>query len=477
MSQIETAVLASKKIEAILRDGFAAEGRGLHEYLDSVEHRIPDHIVKKARYIASVRNQVVHKDGVIADLADFNQTVADVVAALNDQLAQEQMARENEERLRREQEAHQYSLHHPSVSGNDFKSEHNDLIMSLKYLKTQNTYLVVILFALLCLCVYLFIRPTSDNNNSAEVNRLNSQILKINRELRYVEREVAALERALKQTAKAPTLKELTAVPEQKVVSASTEPKTPKPANEDANKTAIASKAPDVSQQRKVIEPSPTTQNEAAAKEENPLLAKARAASDEYDKAYQDIHVNFVGFVQKQTKITLGQPDVSQNANGTYNVRVPVSWTIPETELLSRLNRYFNSYDGTPLLMSSEHMRNDKNRLVISKRYAESSTAIKPYTGRLYSELQKLELSIEVSLGNKKGTIIIAANASCHVSCSYSENASDSWIIQSKGKPGLNNLHWQQESPVVIEGLTEQDLASAAKPSAVVKMALKRGRS
>ena len=30
---------------------------------------------------------------------------------------------------------------------------------------------------------------------------------------------------------------------------------------------------------------------------------------------------------------------------------------------------------------------------------------------------------------------------------------------------------------MVIEGLTEQDLASAAKPSAVVKMALKRGRS
>jgi hypothetical protein len=79
MSQIETAVLASKKIEAILRDGFAAEGRGLHEYLASVEHRIPAHIVKKARYIASGRNQVVHKDGVIADLADFNQAVAEVV--------------------------------------------------------------------------------------------------------------------------------------------------------------------------------------------------------------------------------------------------------------------------------------------------------------------------------------------------------------------------------------------------------------
>ncbi len=473
MSQIETAVLATKKIEAILRDEFAAEGRGLHEYLDSVEHRIPANIVKKARYIASVRNQVVHKDGVIADLADFNQTVAEVVAALNEQLAQEQMARENAERLRREQEAYQNSQSHRADSADAFQFEQTELILSLKYLKTQNTYLVILLFALLGLCVYLFLRPNSENNNSAEVKRLNSQIVNINNQLRYVERKVTALELKIKQTTTASLSKELAPKPAPKAALTSTEPKTPKSANEEASKIAIASKAPDVSQQRKVIEPSPIKQNEPAAKEENPLLAKARAASDEYDKAYQDIHVNFVSFVQKQTKITLGQPDVSQNANGTYNVRVPVSWTIPETELLSRLNRYFNSYDGKPLSMSSEHMRNDKNRLVISERYAESSTAIKPYTGRLYSELQKVELSIEVSLGNKKGTIIIAGNASCHVSCSYSENASDSWIIQSKGKPGLNNLHWKQESPIVIEGLTEQDLASAAKPSAVIK----RGRS
>ena len=109
-----------------------------------------------------------------------------------------------------------------------------------------------------------------------------------------------------------------------------------------------------------------------------------------------------------------------------------------------------------------------RDRVVISKRYAESSTAIQPYSGRLFSELQKIEMLIEVSLGNRKGSIIIAANARCHVSCNYTDKPSDSWIIQASGKPGVSNLHWQQESPLVIQGLTEQDLKAATAPIAVI---------
>ena len=468
MSQIETAVLASKKIEAILRDGFGAQGRGLHEYLASVEQRIPAAIVKKARYIASVRNQVVHNDGVIADLAEFNQTVDEVVAALNNQLAQEQMAREHEERLQRELAASQHSVKPQTVAVDDIKSEHTDLILSLEHFKTQNNYLVFILCVLFCLCVYLFLRPNSQhaapaapNTASAEMVQMKSQIAHLNNELRNQKRKFAALEAQVKQITANAARKEPMVEPTQKAALAPTNPKTSKAVREDATNTADLK----LSQQRQVIEPGKVDEQFQPVEQENSLLAKARSATNEYDKAYQDIQVNFVRFVQEQTKVTLGQPDVFQKANGTYSVRVPVSWTIPERELLSRFNRYFNSYDSKPLKVTSE-----QKRLVISKRHAESSTAIKPYSGRLFGDLQKVELAIEVSLGNKKGRIIIAGNARCHVSCGYSDKASDSWIIQSTGKPGLSNLDWQQESPLVIEGFTEQDLQTAAKPIAVVKV-------
>ncbi|MEE2025865.1 hypothetical protein, partial [Alkalimonas mucilaginosa] len=209
--------------------------------------------------------------------------------------------------------------------------------------------------------------------------------------------------------------------------------------------------------------------NHAAIGNQSSLLSIARSATDEYESAYNDIKVNFVNFIKDKTVITLGQPDIFQSANGTYSVRVPVTWSMPEREVLTRLNRYFNGFDRKPLALSSDRIRSENNRVVIRKQVAESSTAIKPYSGRLFGELQKIEIAIEVSLGDKKNQIIIAGNARCHVGCNYSERGSDSWIIQTGGRPGVRNLNWRQESPIIIEGLTENDLQNAGVPVAVAK--------
>ncbi len=445
MSQIEIAVLASKKIEALLRDGFGAQGRGLHEYLANIEHRLPAAVVKKGRYIASLRNQVVHHDGVITDIADFNQVVEDVVEALSQQLAQEKIAKENEERLKREQDM---------ASGEAHVEHPVELQLALKQLKSQNNLMGYIVLASLCLCVYFFIKANIDNSNTPQISQLNSQIVGLERKLRYEKDKTAKLEAQLKQLAKTAATKE----PQVKSVAKSSSESIPagNTANAQPHKTAKSESTQRV--QNKAEIPATT---EPSVTEDNSLLAQARSASSEYDKAAEDITVNFVTFVRSKTQVTLGQPDVSQNADGTYNVRVPVSWTLPEQELLLRLNRYFNDRDRSRLAMSS-------GRLIISKNYAESATAIKPYSGRLFKELQKIELSIQVSVGNKKGNIIIAGNASCFVSCSYSTGASDSWIIQTRGEPGLRNLKYNQESPIVIEGLTEQDLKTAAKPTFII---------
>ena len=62
MSDIDLAIKSSKKLEAMLTK-LGAEGRGLHEKVSSVEKKLPDKLVRKLRFIATVRNKVVHEDG------------------------------------------------------------------------------------------------------------------------------------------------------------------------------------------------------------------------------------------------------------------------------------------------------------------------------------------------------------------------------------------------------------------------------
>ena len=110
MSSIETAVLGSRKIETLLRDHFKAEGKGLHERLTSVERRIPLHILKQARYVASIRNRVVHECEEIDDINSFNQTIESVLSGLYEAIEQERFLAEQakraveQERLRDEKQ-------------------------------------------------------------------------------------------------------------------------------------------------------------------------------------------------------------------------------------------------------------------------------------------------------------------------------------------------------------------------------------
>ena len=58
----EIVIKSSKKIEALLSE-LGATGKGLHEKATSIESQLSYSLVKKIRYLASVRNQLVHEDG------------------------------------------------------------------------------------------------------------------------------------------------------------------------------------------------------------------------------------------------------------------------------------------------------------------------------------------------------------------------------------------------------------------------------
>ncbi len=83
MSDIETVIRFSREIEALLESRLGADGRGLHQKLNAVEGDLPERIVKRARFIASVRNAVLHEEGAtIRDRTGLEDAHAEVVAFL-----------------------------------------------------------------------------------------------------------------------------------------------------------------------------------------------------------------------------------------------------------------------------------------------------------------------------------------------------------------------------------------------------------
>jgi hypothetical protein len=66
MSDVELAITRVKALEALLEQALGATGKGLHEKVTSVQDRLAPPLVKKLRFIATVRNKIVHE-------ADYQQ--------------------------------------------------------------------------------------------------------------------------------------------------------------------------------------------------------------------------------------------------------------------------------------------------------------------------------------------------------------------------------------------------------------------
>ncbi|BAC92869.1 conserved hypothetical protein [Vibrio vulnificus YJ016] len=67
MSEIEQVVTRTRRLETLLRTQYHAEGKGLHQLVTSCEERLPHDVIGKLRFIATVRNKVVHEDNYQLD--------------------------------------------------------------------------------------------------------------------------------------------------------------------------------------------------------------------------------------------------------------------------------------------------------------------------------------------------------------------------------------------------------------------------
>lgn len=81
-SHIEVAIQASRAIEEMLERKLGAYGKGLHSKLSSVEGRISSSMVKKIRWIATIRNNTVHSTSASFEKLDFIRATQDILSYL-----------------------------------------------------------------------------------------------------------------------------------------------------------------------------------------------------------------------------------------------------------------------------------------------------------------------------------------------------------------------------------------------------------
>lgn len=74
MNPYEIAITRCKELEQLLEQ-LGAHGRGLHEKISSVQHRLTSRLIGKLRFVATARNRLVHESGDWSDYeaADFTR--------------------------------------------------------------------------------------------------------------------------------------------------------------------------------------------------------------------------------------------------------------------------------------------------------------------------------------------------------------------------------------------------------------------
>lgn len=65
-AQAGAAIDIARQLESAM-EALGATGKGLHEKASSVEGKLPAALIKKLRFIASVRNKIVHEDDLLSD--------------------------------------------------------------------------------------------------------------------------------------------------------------------------------------------------------------------------------------------------------------------------------------------------------------------------------------------------------------------------------------------------------------------------
>ena len=318
MGDIDAAVRGAQQLEAVLEQRFGAEGRGLHEKLSSVEHQIPLPVVKQIRWIASLRNRVVHEGAAIEDLAGFERAVS-------------------ASRQRLESITPKYGdLREPKRAPAGRRAAHR---------KSGSAVPILAVTVLIIIGFFVFSKASSSS-------------------------------------------------------------------------LPIAAPAPSASEGAEaLVDPSASPDSSATL---GPLAAKARRASLDAAQAHRDID-ELWQTVQRSTRVTLGDPDVKENADGTSDILVPVTWSLDPKPLLTTLNKYFWDYEHKAIQAGAvdftNHMGAKAQGIAVKRLWNDAKDPKRPFSDELLHYLTRKRARIRVAAGQYSGTLTFAAGRKCFVSC------------------------------------------------------------
>lgn len=85
----ELAIKSSKELEYLLENEFRAQGKGLHEKISSASSQLSPKLVKHMRYLATIRNKLIHERGfdAIPDRKHFIRNFEECVKELEEIVA------------------------------------------------------------------------------------------------------------------------------------------------------------------------------------------------------------------------------------------------------------------------------------------------------------------------------------------------------------------------------------------------------
>lgn len=86
----------STQIESLLVD-LGAIGRGMHEKLDSIESIISPSMVRKIRWLATIRNKAVHEANFCTDLDNFVENANNAINFLQNLLTEQKQQQKQQQ--------------------------------------------------------------------------------------------------------------------------------------------------------------------------------------------------------------------------------------------------------------------------------------------------------------------------------------------------------------------------------------------
>lgn len=411
MSEVDIgiAVSASKQLETELSRSFGAEGKGLHEKISNVSHELPAALIKKLRYIASVRNKAVHEaDYHIADIEQFKQDCQLCIATLDELVKRKQAAEQ-----KRADKAARKSARANTADAESNASSHTTP-------RTSSKAKWFILLVLLAIGVYFYLHAQHIREQQAEVRYQQMLSQAKQRAERLAEQHAREVQQQAYKDIQAATqqLGELA-----EAQGNSTPAKQPR-----ANASTVSA----------------SNSSKAVSHKSVSLVNKQQAYQQKLQAAKADIQQALSQLVS-HSQFQFGALQVQPQNRGN-TLYVPLSYRIaPQVE--PSLKRYFKVLKSKGMLSIAKYSVKDD-----------------PFTAELYQWLVHSEISLKLTAGRKQQTLTLAAGRECFVSCSG--RGEDKFQLLTALTPSQSTFSYKELNPVPLSSISNAELANLHQLSA-----------